>query len=313
MMLFVIFTLTLPAITPAFAANDYILKTGVVGAANYNNNLIDAKAGHTYYFTFSSTESISIVAMSFKYWSYGTNNQNYDYNYTNGGFTFQVAHIDFAVYQASASAPVSAANPLIKVWSLKQEIVDVTNQEITINPANYGGKAVPTKSNVIIALAFTPSIDLLVNSTDTTTYTAYENNFEQDAITYLNPSLQSPTSLNGIWNLLKGANSQDIANANNNYIFNPSATVDAFAFDIGVTHDTLGIAVFAFSIVAILVFFYKLGFEIGNFGFGIVTGVMLFVFNIINIIPIWFTLLTGMLLALFITASRAGNNGTESV
>lgn len=302
----ILLILVLSFIPNVYSANDYIQSSGSVGGLVSNNNLILLKAGHSYFYVFSSTESLSITAIAITVWQYDGSNP--DYNYTNAGVLFYVAHLDFSIYEGSKSTDISPSNPMIKSWTLRNKIINGTgNQEITINPANYGGKAYPTKSNTIIAVSVTPSVDIYVNSTSTTTYTQYQLTGNPNVITKFTTADIGRTDLTILWNMLKGSISEDISAPISASVVEPSEVVNDYSVFLGVNRDGLGIAVFSFMLLSMIFTGYKYHIPYTEIIATILTIILAILFTNLKIIPLWFAITAVMLAIGLLSAIKYGN------
>lgn len=284
------------------AADDYILNSGTVGGTPWNNDLIFLEAGHNYYFTFKATESILITAFTVNIWAY--NNTQSECDSIQGNFC--IFHIDFSIYEGSGSIEVSPSNILMKTWeySLSRENATFYSWELktSVTDENYYS----TKSNAYIAVAFSPSIDITVNGTTNTGFTQYEDNTNNDMIVYLTSSLQGERiGFYAVWNLLKGAESKEIAYPVAVSIYEPRTMVETFATVSGFSFTAVGIAVFSFMLLSLTILLYKKGVEITPVIFGISTLGLLSIFGYLQITPFWFYLPVGMLSLTLIGYSEA--------
>ena len=308
--IFLISTMLGSTIIPVYAADDYILKSGFVGAQGWNNNLVELQAGHNYYFTFENTDSVSLWSMMWNIWNYSTPPHSYDYNYTNGGFLWLVSHMTITIYEASGSQEISPSNILINTWTGALEMVNLTSgqQTYTFNPANFAGAAVSTHSNAIVAVAISPSISVWVNSTDTATFTQYEEGSVQDIIPALQLSQQARVGLIVQWNLKKGAVSEDILAPASISLSNPSTITSALAIEFGFSADAVGVAFFTFFLLGITIFMYTKEIEITPSIFTVISLVMIAIFGFLNILPYWFAVPFGLLCISLLGYSRATSN-----
>lgn len=308
----ILMILILSLIPNIYGANDYIQSSGSVGGLTSNNNLILLKAGHSYFYVFSSTESLSITAIAITVWEYDGANE--DYNYTNAGILFHVAHLDFSIYEGSKSSEISPSNPMIKGWTLRNKIINGTgNQEITINPANYGGKAYPTKSNTIIAVSVMPSVDLYVNSTSTTTYTQYQLTGNPDMITRFTTADIGRTDLVILWNMLKGSVSEDINDPISASVVEPSEVINDYSIFLGVNRDGLGIAAFSFILLSLIFTGYRYHIPYTEIIATALTIILAILFINLKIIPLWFAISAVMLAIGLLSAIRYSNGESADI
>lgn len=298
-------------LTPVYSDDDYIFNSGFLGAITINNSLVELKAGHQYYFTVRSTESVSFIALKIAIWEYDTTSQFYDYNYTENGIFYNVAHVDFSIYEAIGSHVVSQSNPLIKIWGEKVEITNTTLpfEEYLIHPRDYLGNKVTSKSNSIIAIGMSPSIDIIVNASDTV-YTLYEETVESDMILTLLESLNLPIAMNIGWEAEKGSISENINNPSTISVYEPSTIVSAFAIEFGFPYDAVGIAFFSLFLLSGLFAMYNRGIDVSSFSFGGIAIFLGIIFGILGVIPLWFAVPL-YLLCIGLLASNMGNNSSE--